>query len=94
MSADRLAQPGQGVDGPLLPRLRVAQAQSESALAAATAPMSPAAFINPAVIHRAAALRAEEDGKPLTPFTYREGLTNTEGVTARATQRTALIDQA
>jgi hypothetical protein len=31
--------------------------------------MSPAAFINPAVIHRAAALRAEEDGKPLTPFT-------------------------
>jgi short subunit dehydrogenase-like uncharacterized protein len=41
---------------------------------AVIAPMSPAAFINPAVIHRAAALRAEQDGKPLTPFTYREGL--------------------
>jgi len=41
---------------------------------AVIAPMSPAAFINPAVIHRAAALRAEEDGKPFTPFAYREGL--------------------
>jgi short subunit dehydrogenase-like uncharacterized protein len=38
------------------------------------APMSPAAFINPAVIHRAAALRAQEQGKPMMPFVYREGL--------------------
>lgn len=38
------------------------------------APMSPAAFINPAVIHRSAALRAEEYGEPFTPFAYREGL--------------------
>jgi short subunit dehydrogenase-like uncharacterized protein len=38
------------------------------------APMSPAAFINPAVIHRAAALRAQEQSKPFIPFTYREGL--------------------
>ncbi|MBV9011466.1 MAG: saccharopine dehydrogenase NADP-binding domain-containing protein [Pseudonocardiales bacterium] len=38
------------------------------------APMSPAAFINPAVIHRSAALRAEEHGEPFTPFAYSEGL--------------------
>jgi len=38
------------------------------------APMSPAAFINPAVIHRAAALRAQEQSKPFIPFAYREGL--------------------
>lgn len=41
---------------------------------AVIAPMSPAAFINPAVIHRAAVLRADEQGKPFTPFAYREGL--------------------
>jgi short subunit dehydrogenase-like uncharacterized protein len=38
------------------------------------APMSPAAFINPAVIHRSAALRAAADGRSLKPFTYREGV--------------------
>lgn len=37
------------------------------------APMSPAAFINPAVIHRSAALRASREGSVETPFTYREG---------------------
>ncbi len=37
------------------------------------APMSPAAFINPAVIHRSAALRAEGGAKS-TPFAYREGM--------------------
>jgi short subunit dehydrogenase-like uncharacterized protein len=37
------------------------------------APMSPAAFINPAVIHRSAALRAA-DGAPSRPFVYREGM--------------------
>lgn len=41
---------------------------------AVIAPMSPAAFINPAVIHRAAVLRAAEQGQPFTPFAYREGL--------------------
>jgi short subunit dehydrogenase-like uncharacterized protein len=38
------------------------------------APMSPAAFINPAVIHRSAALRAGERGEPYAPFAYREGM--------------------
>lgn len=41
---------------------------------AVIAPMVPVAFINPAVIHRAAVLRAEKDGKPFTPFAYQEGL--------------------
>lgn len=35
--------------------------------------IAPTAFIK-AVIHRSAALRADEQGKPFTPFTYREGL--------------------
>jgi short subunit dehydrogenase-like uncharacterized protein len=38
------------------------------------APMAPAAFINPAVIQRTAALLAEESGSPLQPFRYREGI--------------------
>jgi short subunit dehydrogenase-like uncharacterized protein len=38
------------------------------------APMSPAAYINPAVIHRSAALAAADAGEPLRPFTYREGV--------------------
>jgi short subunit dehydrogenase-like uncharacterized protein len=37
---------------------------------AAIAPMAPAAFINPAVIHRSAALRQP----PTPPFRYREGV--------------------
>ena len=36
-------------------------------------PMSPAAFINPAVIHRTAALRAR-GGAKTQPFVYREGM--------------------
>lgn len=38
------------------------------------APMTPAAFINPAVIHRTAALLAAERGLPASPFRYREGV--------------------
>jgi short subunit dehydrogenase-like uncharacterized protein len=38
------------------------------------APMTPAAFINPAVIHRTAALRAAESGTEGGPFRYREGV--------------------
>jgi short subunit dehydrogenase-like uncharacterized protein len=38
------------------------------------APMSPAAFINPAVVHRSAVLRAAEGGHEPKPFAYREGL--------------------
>jgi short subunit dehydrogenase-like uncharacterized protein len=38
------------------------------------APMAPAAFINPAVIQRTAALVAAERGAPAEPFRYREGI--------------------
>jgi short subunit dehydrogenase-like uncharacterized protein len=38
-------------------------------------PMTPAAFINPAVIHRTAALLAADRGTPAEPFRYREGIT-------------------
>jgi short subunit dehydrogenase-like uncharacterized protein len=41
---------------------------------AVIAPMAPAAFINPAVIQRTAALVASERGVPVEPFRYREGL--------------------
>jgi short subunit dehydrogenase-like uncharacterized protein len=41
---------------------------------AVIAPMAPAAFINPAVIQRTAALSAEESGERLEPFRYREGV--------------------
>jgi short subunit dehydrogenase-like uncharacterized protein len=41
---------------------------------AVVAPMSPAAFINPAVIHRTAAILADDAGQPFHPFTYREGV--------------------
>jgi short subunit dehydrogenase-like uncharacterized protein len=37
-------------------------------------PMTPAAFINPAVIHRTAALAAAEEGHEFNPFRYREGV--------------------
>lgn len=41
---------------------------------AVIAPMAPAAFINPAVIQRTAALLASEDGVRSEPFRYREGM--------------------
>ncbi|MGZ5322872.1 MAG: saccharopine dehydrogenase family protein [Solirubrobacterales bacterium] len=41
---------------------------------AVVAPMSPAAFINPAVIHRTAELAASASGRAAQPFRYREGL--------------------
>jgi short subunit dehydrogenase-like uncharacterized protein len=44
------------------------------AAGAVIAPMSPAAFINPAVIHRGAALRAAAEGRVGEPFRYREGM--------------------
>jgi short subunit dehydrogenase-like uncharacterized protein len=37
-------------------------------------PMAPAAYINPAVIHRSAALAAAEEGREFNPFRYREGI--------------------
>jgi short subunit dehydrogenase-like uncharacterized protein len=41
---------------------------------AVIAPMAPAAFINPAVIHRTAELIAPEGGARIEPFRYREGV--------------------
>ncbi len=41
---------------------------------AVVGPMAPAAFINPAVIQRTAALAAAERGVTLQPFRYREGV--------------------
>jgi short subunit dehydrogenase-like uncharacterized protein len=41
---------------------------------AVLAPMTPAAFINPAVIQRTAALLAAAEGRPAEPFRYREGV--------------------
>ena len=41
---------------------------------AVIAPMMPAAFINPAVIQRTAALVAAAEGRPAEPFRYREGV--------------------
>jgi short subunit dehydrogenase-like uncharacterized protein len=41
---------------------------------AVVAPMAPAAFINPAVVHRTTALLAAESGAHVLPFAYREGI--------------------
>ncbi len=41
---------------------------------AVLAPMAPAAFINPGVIHRSAALIAAAEGRPAEPFRYREAI--------------------
>ena len=41
---------------------------------AVLAPMAPAAFINPAVIHRSAQLAASANGEDFTPLRYREGV--------------------
>ncbi len=41
---------------------------------AVIAPMTPSALINPPVIQRTAALLAAEEGRPLQPFRYREGV--------------------
>lgn len=42
--------------------------------AAVIAPMAPAPFINPAVIHRTAVLAAARAGVDAVPFSYREGI--------------------
>jgi len=41
---------------------------------AVVAPMAPAPFINPAVIHRSEELAAREEGREAHPFRYREGM--------------------
>jgi short subunit dehydrogenase-like uncharacterized protein len=77
--AAMIADPGALVDDPdLAQRVRnvspIAIAPRLGAGGALVGPMAPAAFINPAVIHRTAALAAAEDGREFNPFRYREGL--------------------
>jgi short subunit dehydrogenase-like uncharacterized protein len=77
--AAMIADPGALVDDPdLAQRVRnvspIAIAPRFGAGGALVGPMAPAAFINPAVIHRTAALAAAEDGREFNPFRYREGL--------------------
>ncbi len=75
----RLADPALMLPG--LPAADAAALRRRSALALrpraeqgrVLGPTIPAAFINPPVIHRTAALLAQEAGRPSTPFRYREG---------------------
>jgi short subunit dehydrogenase-like uncharacterized protein len=55
-------------------RSPISVAPRRSADGAVIAPMAPAAFINPAVIHRTEALCAADRGVEAQPFRYREGL--------------------
>ncbi len=55
-------------------RSPISLAPRRGAGGAVVAPMTPAAFINPAVIHRTAALIADEGEGRVPPFRYREGI--------------------
>jgi short subunit dehydrogenase-like uncharacterized protein len=55
-------------------RSPIALAPRVNARGDAVAPMTPVAFINPAVIHRTVALLAAERGEPVEPLRYREGI--------------------
>lgn len=77
--AARLADPSLLIDDPLAAeavreRSPIGLMPRRGLRGAVLAPMSPAAFINPAVIHRSAALAALGAGEPLAPFRYREGM--------------------
>jgi short subunit dehydrogenase-like uncharacterized protein len=50
---------------------------------AVIAPMAPAPFINPGVIHRTATLAAATNGRALQPFTYREGMAFAGGLASQ-----------
>ena len=52
----------------------IALAPRHGSNGAVVAPMAPASFINPAVIHRTAALVASAEGRAAEPFRYREGV--------------------
>jgi short subunit dehydrogenase-like uncharacterized protein len=77
--AEMIADPGALVDDPdQAQRVRnvspIAIAPRLGAGGELVGPMAPAAFINPAVIHRTAALAAAEEGREFNPFRYREGV--------------------
>jgi short subunit dehydrogenase-like uncharacterized protein len=63
-------------------RSPIALAPRVNARGEAIAPMTPVAFINPAVIHRTAALLAAERGEEVEPFRYREGIAAIPGDSA------------
>jgi short subunit dehydrogenase-like uncharacterized protein len=77
--AETLADPGALIDHPdHAQRVRnvspIAIAPRLGAGGQLVGPMAPAAFINPAVIHRTAAISAAEEGREFNPFRYREGV--------------------
>ena len=77
--ASQIADPGALItDDALAQRVRnvspIAIAPRFGPDAEVVGPMAPAAFINPAVIHRTAALAAAEEGREFNPFRYREGV--------------------
>jgi short subunit dehydrogenase-like uncharacterized protein len=78
-NADAVADPAALVSDPAIAaairrRSPITIAPRRSERGAVIAPMAPAAFINPAVIHRTAALMAAASGAPAQPFRYREGM--------------------
>jgi short subunit dehydrogenase-like uncharacterized protein len=77
--ADLAADPAALADDPaaaerIRRRSPIALAPRRDARGAIVGPMGPAAFINPAVIHRTAALSASERAQEFVPFRYREGV--------------------
>jgi short subunit dehydrogenase-like uncharacterized protein len=78
-SADGVADPAALIPDPELAaairrRSPIALAPRVNARGDAVAPMTPVAFINPAVIHRSVALLAAERGDGAEPLRYREGV--------------------
>lgn len=76
--ADRLTDPAALIpDSELAEKVRqvspVATAPRFNARGDVIGPMTPGAFVNPAVIHRTMALTAADPGAPAKPFRYREG---------------------
>jgi short subunit dehydrogenase-like uncharacterized protein len=77
--AEQIADPAALIEDPELAaairaRSPIALAPRANADGDAIAPMTPAAFINPAVIHRTMALTAANRGAEPVPFRYREGI--------------------
>jgi short subunit dehydrogenase-like uncharacterized protein len=77
--AEQIADPAALIADPQLAeeirrRSPIALAPRSNANGDAIGPMTPAAFINPAVIHRTMALTAADRGADPAPFRYREGI--------------------
>jgi short subunit dehydrogenase-like uncharacterized protein len=77
--AGRVADPAlliadQALAAPVRARSPIGLGPRRGFSGAVIAPMAPAPFINPAVIHRSAALRALAENRTFAPFRYREGI--------------------